>query len=147
MCTLPVIYERNGLQLALSVEVFAYSLHSGLKHIFSNSCDVDYRRAISWSVHVGWEGLICLMDRSGLLLPFGCTHYHIIFWTRDSLPLVSICNLYLWLKFHFVALSYCLFDQRFIVVTSGDGVLFSSWCTLERREGEMLVILAGLGQC
>ena len=73
MCTLPVIYERNGLQLALSVEVFAYSLHSGLKHIFSNSCDVDYRRAISWSVHVGWEGLICLMDRSGLLLPFGCT--------------------------------------------------------------------------
>ena len=50
-----------------------------------------YRRAIYWSVHVGWEGLICLMDRSGLLLPFGCMHYHIIFWTRDSLPLVSIC--------------------------------------------------------
>ena len=55
--------------------------------------------------------------------------------------------LYLWLKFHFVALSYSLFDQRFIVVTIGDGVLFSSWCTFDHKERKMLVILAVLGQC
>ena len=61
---------------------------------------------------------------------------------------IALCvYLYLWLKFHFVALSYCLFDQKFIVVTAGDGVLFSSRCTFERREREMLVILDGLGQC